>query len=181
MSCALRSSTLPLLPTGKEQTPRGDKAAGVFPASSQPQSHPAWAGPSHPGPLCEAAAPPAAPPRSHIACQTLPAFSWPLEPLPLAPLAGRAAGIVPTWQPETHTAREEWEQLLESEGPGLGFLHLTVSVPPSVEWASSPPQIAERAVKCSRGASLVRDLARGSDSSDGGEDNSSARLLPAER
>ena len=58
VSCALRSSTLPLPPTGKEQTPRGDKAPGVFPASSQPQSHPAWAGPSHPGPLCEAAAPP---------------------------------------------------------------------------------------------------------------------------
>lgn len=58
VSCALRSSTLPLLPTGKEQTPRGDKAAGVFSASSQPQSHPAWAGPSHPGPLCEAATPP---------------------------------------------------------------------------------------------------------------------------
>lgn len=58
---------------------------------------------------------------------------------------------------------EEREQLLEPEGPGLGFLklQLTISVPSSVKWASSLAQIVERGWEMCAQASLVQDLARG--------------------
>lgn len=71
VSCALRSSTLPLLPEGQEQTPPGDELVG---SSPHPPSLRATL-PRQVRPLLSRSLYEAAPHHCLTACHTLPAFS----------------------------------------------------------------------------------------------------------